>query len=917
MRSPFQIFRKHQKVALAIVLIMIMFAFTVEGAVRGLSTGEVPVAVSVGMAAMLGALIGAVVGIQTGKPKEYAAAGVLICAVVALVVVFSIGKRASAVETNIGNLSGEKLNELVNRKLAVNNFVEAVFYKTMGDRPNFFAQYELQQKRFGFGGYAPTREAEAILTFLCEHEADRMKIEVSDESINEFIHSINPGRALSEGEFAEICRSMRLGETRLYDWLRAEMRARTAFFMAFPRIIPTPEDYWDIYRKLHVSQSLEVAAVPVEPFTASVPEPTEQEITTLYNEFSQVLPNRLGPGRPGFLQPRKMRLAYFETRYDEILAAQPPVTDQEVEEFYNKNKEMFRNRQFPESLGGGPAPKLPGGEQPSGPDLKPQEGPALDPSAAPKTAPGETKPVAPDSEPKSTAPDAPNPEPAKESTKDVPPAPTGPPKDEKPKGSSQIFPSNVRPGRLDAAPAAEYENGTLLALADEEPAAEPAEAAPPSTSADEDKPAAEENEPVSAQPAAEPTTAAPAGQPAAQPNDDPDAPVEAPHPLPEFRPLDDTVKAEIRNIIVEQRARAAIKEAVDAIVNKVMYPLRDKFDPATKKANQLLLTENKQSTPNPDDVAKAEQEFTQAKAGIDTALEKYAADNKLNFKVTDLLTYEELGEAKNHSIGLLVDPLDMSSGGPANTMTLRDRLIETRSQDIYAPIVAEDELTKNRFALWKIEDVESHVPDLAAPGIREQVIAAHKHMKAQELAEKRANALAEQARESKKGVAAFLTGQTATGAEGSPPLETRITPQFSWLSQSTAPPTGMFDQSVPEVSEITAIAEPNTQARDALMRILFDEMKTGDIRTVADSTRTHYYVVQVYNRSPDTPEGLERQKSAFLRENLFASNPLFGGPASGYSYLLGDKQQNLIQNWLNELNRKYEVKVRIDADVLE
>src|SRR4051794_14914224 len=127
MRSPFSIFRKYQKIAMVIILLLIMVTFTIGDAVMKMS-GNLPVVLIVVMTAMIGASIGALIGVQAGKPSEYAIAGVAIGVIVSLVI-SNLGGPAAAVETSAGNLSQKQLDELVQRRMTANSFVTSVYQR--------------------------------------------------------------------------------------------------------------------------------------------------------------------------------------------------------------------------------------------------------------------------------------------------------------------------------------------------------------------------------------------------------------------------------------------------------------------------------------------------------------------------------------------------------------------------------------------------------------------------------------------------------------------------------------------------------------------------------------------------------------------------------------------------------------------
>jgi hypothetical protein len=215
-------------------------------------------------------------------------------------------------------------------------------------------------------------------------------------------------------------------------------------------------------------------------------------------------------------------------------------------------------------------------------------------------------------------------------------------------------------------------------------------------------------------------------------------------------------------------------------------------------------------------------------------------------------------------------------------------------------MLVENGLTSDLYAVWKTGDREAHVPTLDEPGIREQVVAAWKLEKARPLAEERAKKLADLVRESKKGMAEALAGQTVTGNEGSPQLTTRLTESFSWLRESSAPQTDMFRPSRPQLTEVAAIKNISPE----FMKVIFNEMSDGEVRDIPNRDRSVFYIVEVTDRYPSSPEDENVFRQTFLQQNLYMGP---GGP-SPYMYEIDAYNNRIYGAWADELFRKYGVR---------
>ncbi len=151
--------------------------------------------------------------------------------------------------------------------------------------------------------------------------------------------------------------------------------------MLMPRSMPSPEQYWESYRKLGVTQTLDVAAIPIADFLSAAPQPTEDQLRQYFDTWKEIPPAY--PGGPGLRQPRRVRVEYLAVDFAqaEKQVAKKPVTDQEVEKYYNDHHEEYRNRPA-----AGTTPSTPSSTVPPGPSL-PLPGTSHGPTGS-KTLPG-------------------------------------------------------------------------------------------------------------------------------------------------------------------------------------------------------------------------------------------------------------------------------------------------------------------------------------------------------------------------------------------------------------------------------------------------------------------------------------------------------------------------------------------------
>src|SRR5262249_13923807 len=155
--------------------------------------------------------------------------------------------------------------------------------------------------------------------------------------------------------------------------IREELKSRMAFDCLRPRNFRTPDDFWEIYKKLHVREQLEVTAIPVNAFVPQVKEPSSTELDKFFNEYKGAMPTGEVSATPAFGQPRKVQLAYITASFraeegpiaaaldKEIADAEAQKEPTPIEKYYEEHKDRYRNFALPDDA------KSPGGKKDKGP----------------------------------------------------------------------------------------------------------------------------------------------------------------------------------------------------------------------------------------------------------------------------------------------------------------------------------------------------------------------------------------------------------------------------------------------------------------------------------------------------------------------------------------------------------------------
>lgn len=768
------------------------------------------------------------------------------------------------VETNAGTLRRSDFEELANTRVLANNFMQLAAMESGVP----------EAAQFNFGS---TNRDDLLFTWLFRQEGKRLGVQVDNGQVQEFLDKTF-NRKLSTRRFLAACDQAGASQIRVFEALKAELLAQEAVRVSRPPLAATPEQMWDYYQQVHQRQVIEVAAVPVAAFNDDKAEPDDTQIAQLFAQHKEGFDPRETPDRPlrgkykpGFREPRKVQLQYVKLDFEGAkaeVAKSNPVTDAEIEAYYEEKKLVDLSLQepnapAPEESGSKPGLTLPDEEvEMIEGETSPDEG---DRPPAP-AKPGEATEPAPEGEatpPKSDAePAAPATPEAGEQSPGAEPAPSEPPQ------------SACQEETQGATPAAEEQPAKGEPAKEEQPAGEeqPAATEPPPA----DEPAGEAKEEASPAEGARPKPPAP--------------PPDEPRPTgPKFKPLDEELRAELRDRLIADRARGLLKKRSRQVAN-AMYSAGEKLaaDDADKESEELgRLTSREREQRE-----EARQASHVAAAG--EALKAIAAAHQGEFVETgllspqDLLEHPVLGKAQEAAS-------DEGSLGGSNILTLsfRDTGVYVASELEDSPL---SDLEGNRYVMWKVRNVADHVPALDEAGVREHVVRTWRRLQA----EPKAKARAEELRAAAKGeqpLETALAGQKVNPA-ASEPVDVTIaeSADFSRYRQSSAPMS--FRQRL-------ELGNPGVVdgAGEEFMKTVFEEMQPGDVKVVANDDASIYYVVKVKSRTPATRE-------AFQQASLFGISIGNFNLPSQYQELANRDSQRVMLQFDRQLQKRYAVRLR-------
>jgi hypothetical protein len=866
MSSPFTFFRRNQHVWMVAVVILSMMAFTLDAVFSQEGSHFVMLGV------LLGGIILAFAGVSSGRWMQYGIAGAVLGGVSGFVLPDLISPANAVIRTStLGTFDERRIGDLMLKRNVANGFLFQAFEKTIGPGMGRFAP------QFQF--YSGNVEDDMTFGELMRAEADELQIVVTDRMVFDYINKRTDNK-LTKAMFAEIRNGLSFNgkvvtEAELVDAFRNEVKAQMAYqhlnphFSAVPQ---GPEVYYELYKRTKISQRLNAVRLDVDAFTSEVPDPSDAEIGKLFAENRLKFPHMDEPGSPGFRQPQKAKLAYLELGYKAVEQATTAPTDAEIEAYYNENKERLYKKpvEVEEEKTDSATPPAEGGTAPEG-EAKPEgeapkENPApAEPSAdAPKpeeakpeeakpeeAKPEEAKPETPAAEP--PAAEAPKAEAPKEEPKPEEPKPEAP-ADQCLPFADEAKPEEpapaAEPAKQDAPAPAATETPAAPAAADEKPAAPAAET-----------PAAETPAAPAAETPATTEEAKPAAEAATESTTEDSTKPDFVIPKVEYQPLDDDLKSEIRDQLLDQKVRTSLDEKMLAVMKDLKA-----LQARRASVRRAIVTENRDIS----DEDLYEKMRDQAKVMID-GMKELATQHGCSFVETPLITFQDLAEGETYPIGAATEPQQnpFMQAGATVAQQVFGMFPKTIADD--TNLFVRTQSVKNafdldggevHFAWWIVEFADTHVPKLEDPGIKDQVVQAWKRIKARDLVKKRAEELVKLVNEGlakpegeRKDMAASIEGQTVLGKADSAALTLRQTQSFSWMEQSITPQMN-FMQQRPTLrrSEVRFNDEVGGSIRfagDKFMKTVFEEIENDQVGIVSTEDLSTFYVVQPVERSAD------------------------------------------------------------------
>ena len=217
----------------------------------------------------------------------------------------------------------------------------------------------------------PEGEELVVREMLLAKEAEKIGLTVSNTAINEFLAAWT-NNMVRQDQFDGIIAGLRYGRAPvlaadLFESLRTALIARNTLLLFQTGFSGDPPAWrWDFYKRLEQSATVEVFPIEVENLATSVELPNESKLKAYFDTFKNDLPSAMSPN-PGFKEPHRIQYASLMADQKKFeAAAEKTITDKDIEEFYEKNKET----RFREAPSAPPVTKEPATNQDDGPREK-------------------------------------------------------------------------------------------------------------------------------------------------------------------------------------------------------------------------------------------------------------------------------------------------------------------------------------------------------------------------------------------------------------------------------------------------------------------------------------------------------------------------------------------------------------------
>ena len=194
-------------------------------------------------------------------------------------------------------------------------------------------------------------ERDTVQTLVLATAAEEMGFVIGDAAINHYLMQLT-NNSVDAAQLRGLVASRYLGNRRMtmnmmFDVLRTELLAQQLFssYIISAQGV-TPAERWESWKRWNDFATIETLPVPVEKFLDQVKAPTDDDLRTLFDMYKDRIEQPdvvdgtiLESPLPGFRVPRKMAFHYLKADYDDFVArVAEEITDEEIAKYYEDNK---------------------------------------------------------------------------------------------------------------------------------------------------------------------------------------------------------------------------------------------------------------------------------------------------------------------------------------------------------------------------------------------------------------------------------------------------------------------------------------------------------------------------------------------------------------------------------------------------
>jgi len=334
MASPFNFFRKHQASMMVVLVILAMLVFTLDA----LFTQSGANFWLLGL--LLGGAVFGVAGVGSGQWLQWGIGGSILGALLGLILPGFTGPPPVAAGSFL--LERSEFDEMGQRRALANMFLARATEEAFGEGTARFA------RQFGFG-HQPLEDL--LFGRLLTEEAKQLEISVTDQMVSDYVNQATGDKLTAKG-FAKARKALSydqkpVTDEALFEILKEQIAREIAYKALAPQgslSPPPPQVQWEYFKRMNVRQAINVTELDVDSFLDQVDDPSDAEIDELFMTGRDKFPNQEQPGSPGFRLPGRARIAWLEADFDSVAGTVDAVSDEDVEAFYNENRETRYRR---------------------------------------------------------------------------------------------------------------------------------------------------------------------------------------------------------------------------------------------------------------------------------------------------------------------------------------------------------------------------------------------------------------------------------------------------------------------------------------------------------------------------------------------------------------------------------------------